>query len=53
MDRSRAPVPEALQEFRRPGDVVHGPPGRKRGRGADPRVTEAAAPGPGTIRVVA
>lgn len=40
MDHSRAPVLEALQEFRRRGDVVFGPPGHKQGRGADPRVAE-------------
>src|SRR3954464_11656244 len=40
MDHSRAPVLEALQEFRRRGDVVFGPPGHKQGRGADPRVLE-------------
>jgi arginine decarboxylase len=38
MDHSRAPVLEALEEFRRRGDVVYGPPGHKQGRGADPRV---------------
>ncbi|MFE0735914.1 aminotransferase class I/II-fold pyridoxal phosphate-dependent enzyme [Streptomyces sp. NPDC058855] len=40
MDHSRAPVLEALQEFRRRGDVVFGPPGHKQGRGVDPRVAE-------------
>ncbi|MEW2414717.1 ornithine decarboxylase [Streptomyces sp. NPDC046866] len=40
MDQSRAPVLEALQEFRRRNDVVYGPPGHKQGRGADPRVVE-------------
>ncbi|MFF1509581.1 aminotransferase class I/II-fold pyridoxal phosphate-dependent enzyme [Streptomyces sp. NPDC058326] len=40
MDQSRAPVLEALQEFRRRNDVVYGPPGHKQGRGADPRVAE-------------
>jgi arginine decarboxylase len=40
MDHSRAPVLEALQEFRRRGDVVYGPPGHKQGRGIDPRVLE-------------
>ncbi|MCZ0207629.1 aminotransferase class I/II-fold pyridoxal phosphate-dependent enzyme [Streptomyces achromogenes] len=38
MDHSRVPVLEALQEFRRRGDVVFGPPGHKQGRGTDPRV---------------
>src|SRR4051795_9132888 len=40
MDHSRVPVLEALQEFRRRGDVVFGPPGHRQGRGADPRVLE-------------
>ncbi|MEV5952350.1 ornithine decarboxylase [Streptomyces sp. NPDC051987] len=40
MDHSRAPVLEALQEFRRRGDIAYGPPGHKQGRGADPRVAE-------------
>ncbi|MEU9292567.1 ornithine decarboxylase [Streptomyces sp. NPDC048266] len=40
MDQSRAPVLEALQEFRRRNDVVYGPPGHKQGRGTDPRVAE-------------
>ncbi|MEV6840600.1 ornithine decarboxylase [Streptomyces sp. NPDC051133] len=40
MDHSRVPVLEALQEFRRRGDVAYGPPGHKQGRGADPRVAE-------------
>ncbi|MGY1577422.1 aminotransferase class I/II-fold pyridoxal phosphate-dependent enzyme [Streptomyces sp. MN13] len=40
MDHSRAPVLEALQEFRRRGDVAYGPPGHKQGRGADPRVAD-------------
>jgi arginine decarboxylase len=40
MDQSRAPVLEALAEFRRRGDVVYGPPGHKQGRGTDPRVRE-------------
>ncbi|RSS70320.1 aminotransferase class I/II-fold pyridoxal phosphate-dependent enzyme [Streptomyces sp. WAC06614] len=40
MDQSHAPILEALQEFRRRGDVVYGPPGHKQGRGVDPRVAE-------------
>ncbi|MEU2060370.1 ornithine decarboxylase [Streptomyces sp. NPDC013455] len=40
MDHSRVPVLEALEEFRRRGDVVFGPPGHKQGRGTDPRVAE-------------
>jgi arginine/lysine/ornithine decarboxylase len=40
MDHSRAPVLEALQDFRRRGDVAYGPPGHKQGRGADPRVVD-------------
>ncbi|MEV5440755.1 ornithine decarboxylase [Streptomyces sp. NPDC052682] len=40
MDHSRVPVLEALEEFRRRGDVAFGPPGHKQGRGVDPRVAE-------------
>ncbi|MFD8415218.1 aminotransferase class I/II-fold pyridoxal phosphate-dependent enzyme [Streptomyces sp. NPDC059650] len=40
MDQSRAPILEALQEFRRRKDVVYGPPGHKQGRGADRRVAD-------------
>ncbi|URM92442.1 ornithine decarboxylase [Streptomyces sp. MRC013] len=40
MDHSRVPVLEALEEFRRRGDVVYGPPGHKQGPGVDPRVLE-------------
>ncbi|MFJ3224757.1 aminotransferase class I/II-fold pyridoxal phosphate-dependent enzyme [Streptomyces sp. NPDC086783] len=40
MDHSRAPVLEALEDFRRRGDVAYGPPGHKQGRGVDPRVAE-------------
>ncbi len=40
MDHSRAPVLEALEDFRRRGDVVFGPPGHKQGRGTDPRVAD-------------
>ncbi|MFD0317747.1 aminotransferase class I/II-fold pyridoxal phosphate-dependent enzyme [Streptomyces flavalbus] len=45
MDHSRVPVLEALQEFRRRGDVVYGPPGHKQGRGADPRVVDVVGEG--------
>src|ERR1700712_1179627 len=45
MDHSRTPVLEALQEFRRRGDVVYGPPGHKQGRGADPRVVQVVGEG--------
>src|SRR3954465_3291982 len=45
MDHSRVPVLEALQEFRRRGDAVYGPPGHKQGRGADPRVVEIVGEG--------
>ncbi|HEX8495655.1 MAG TPA: hypothetical protein VF661_00560, partial [Actinomycetales bacterium] len=45
MDHSKAPVLEALQEFRRRGDVVYGPPGHKQGRGADPRVVDVLGAG--------
>ncbi|KUO09751.1 aminotransferase class I/II-fold pyridoxal phosphate-dependent enzyme [Streptomyces sp. DSM 15324] len=40
MDHSRVPVLEALQDFRRRGDTVFGPPGHKQGRGADPWVVD-------------
>src|SRR3954453_20564544 len=45
MDHSRAPVLEALEEFRRRRDVVYGPPGHRQGRGVDPRVLEIVGPG--------
>ncbi|NHC14306.1 aminotransferase class I/II-fold pyridoxal phosphate-dependent enzyme [Motilibacter deserti] len=45
MDQSRVPVLEALQEFRRRGDLVFGPPGHKQGRGVDPRVLEVMGEG--------
>ncbi|CAL9279577.1 MULTISPECIES: ornithine decarboxylase [unclassified Streptomyces] len=45
MDHSRVPVLEALEEFRRRGDVVYGPPGHKQGRGTDPRVREILGDG--------
>src|SRR5829696_4440401 len=45
MDHSRVPVLEALQEFRRRGDYVFGPPGHRQGRGADPRVVEVLGEG--------
>jgi arginine/lysine/ornithine decarboxylase len=38
LDHSRAPVLEALSDFRHRGDVVFGPPGHRQGRGVDPRV---------------
>ncbi|MGW5136402.1 aminotransferase class I/II-fold pyridoxal phosphate-dependent enzyme [Streptomyces sp. NPDC004135] len=38
MDHSRVPVLEALEDFRRRGDIAYGPPGHKQGRGVDPRV---------------
>src|SRR4029079_10564029 len=37
-DPSRAPILDAMLEFRRRGDIVYTPPGHKQGRGADPRV---------------
>ncbi|NYV74353.1 aminotransferase class I/II-fold pyridoxal phosphate-dependent enzyme [Streptomyces sp. UH6] len=45
MDHSRVPVLEALQQFRRRGDVVYGPPGHRQGLGADPRVKEIVGEG--------
>src|SRR4051794_4060728 len=38
MDHSRAPILDAITEFRRRQDVVFGPPGHRQGRGVDPRV---------------
>src|SRR3954469_15157959 len=45
MDHSRVPVLEALEEFRRRGDVVFGPPSHRQGIGADPRVVEILGEG--------
>ncbi|MGW0928039.1 aminotransferase class I/II-fold pyridoxal phosphate-dependent enzyme [Streptomyces sp. NPDC002644] len=45
MDHARVPVLEALEEFRRRGDVVYGPPGHRQGRGADPRVKKILGEG--------
>lgn len=40
MDHSRAPVLEALQEFRARGYVPFTPPGHRQGKGVDPRVLD-------------
>lgn len=40
MDHDRAPVLEALEDFRHRGDVVFAPPGHAQGRGADPRAVQ-------------
>ena len=45
MDHSRVPVLEALEEFRRRGDVSFGPPSHRQGKGADPRVLEIVGEG--------
>jgi arginine/lysine/ornithine decarboxylase len=45
LDHSRVPVIEAIEAFRRRGDVVYGPPGHKQGRGVDPRVLEVLGEG--------
>jgi len=45
VDHSRVPIIEALQEFRRRGDIVYGPPGHKQGRGVDPRVLDVLGRG--------
>ncbi len=42
MDHSKAPVLEALQDFRSRGYVPFTPPGHRQGRGVDPRVLDAA-----------
>jgi len=44
-DHSRAPVLDALEEFRRRGDWVFAPPGHRQGAGVDPRVLEVMGPG--------
>jgi arginine decarboxylase len=46
IDHSRAPVLDALIEFRLRGVVVYGPPGHKQGWGVDPRVIDVVGPGP-------
>jgi arginine decarboxylase len=45
MDHSRAPVLEALADFRNRGDVVYGPPGHRQGRGVDQRVLNVLGEG--------
>ncbi|MGY4642502.1 aminotransferase class I/II-fold pyridoxal phosphate-dependent enzyme [Cellulomonas sp. URHB0016] len=45
MDHSRAPMVEALEDFRRRGDVAYGPPGHRQGRGVDPRLLEVLGEG--------
>jgi arginine decarboxylase len=45
MDHSRAPVLEALQEFRERGYVPFNAPGHRQGRGVDPRVLEVVGEG--------
>ncbi|TFV55905.1 hypothetical protein E4P41_16460 [Geodermatophilus sp. DF01-2] len=45
MDRSCASVLEALQEFPRRGDLLHGRPGYEQGRRADPRPPELVGTG--------
>jgi arginine decarboxylase len=41
VDHSQAPVLEALDAFRRRGDISFTPPGHKQGRGADPRALKS------------
>jgi arginine decarboxylase len=45
LDHSRVPVLEAIEAFRRRGDVAYGPPGHKQGRGVDPRVLKVLGDG--------
>jgi len=45
LDHSRVPMLEALEEFRRRGDVSFGAPGHRQGRGVDPRVLEVMGAG--------
>ena len=42
VDHTRAPVLEALDDYRRQGRLSFTPPGHKQARGADPAVREAA-----------
>ncbi|REE94719.1 aminotransferase class I/II-fold pyridoxal phosphate-dependent enzyme [Thermomonospora umbrina] len=45
MDHSRAPVLQALADYRQRGDIPFTPPGHKQARGADPRVREVLGDG--------
>ncbi|MEP9382854.1 hypothetical protein [Nocardioides sp. KR10-350] len=45
LDHSRAPILEALADFRNRGDYVFGPPGHRQGRGVDPRVLNVVGEG--------
>jgi len=44
-DHWKAPVLEALLDFRNRGDYVFGPPGHRQGRGVDPRVLNVLGEG--------
>jgi arginine decarboxylase len=44
-DQSRAPILEALVEFRNRGDYAFGPPGHRQGRGVDQRVMDIMGEG--------
>src|SRR4051812_33991959 len=45
MDHSRTPVLDALEQYRKRGDVSFTPPGHKQGRGVDPRVLRVLGSG--------
>jgi arginine/lysine/ornithine decarboxylase len=45
MDHSRVPVLEAIEQFRRRGDVPFSAPGHRQGRGVDPRVVSIMGAG--------
>jgi arginine decarboxylase len=45
MDHFRTPVLDALEEYRKRGDVSFTPPGHKQGRGVDPRVLDVLGRG--------
>ncbi|MGZ3146104.1 aminotransferase class I/II-fold pyridoxal phosphate-dependent enzyme [Lentzea chajnantorensis] len=53
MDHSKAPVLEALQDFRSRGFVPFTPPGHRQGRGVDPRVLDVLGEQVFTADVVA
>src|SRR3954451_783096 len=45
MDHTRAPMLEALTEYRNRGDYTFGPPGHRQGRGVDQRVMDIMGEG--------
>jgi arginine/lysine/ornithine decarboxylase len=45
MDHARVPVLEALESYRRRGDLSFSAPGHRQGRGVDPRVLNVMGEG--------